>query len=115
MLPHRWEQGVFMQNMTQEHSNSDNRWEINPSVMLCHVWPETRFDSWERTIIPEGPHVFRNLWVHSTLAVQEADSKGWIDQEHEAPQVLEASWESPTFDHQLMNKYLGDISTADIF
>jgi len=52
--------------------------------------------------------------LHATLAVQEADSKGWFDDEHEAPKVSEASWESPKFDHQLMHKFLSDTSTADV-
>lgn len=50
--------------------------------------------------------------LHATLAVQEAESKGWFDEEHEAPEVTEASWESPKFDGQLMNKFLGDTNTA---
>lgn len=52
--------------------------------------------------------------LHATLALKEADSKGWFDDEHEAPKVSEASWESPKFDQQLMHKFLSDTSTADV-
>jgi len=52
---------------------------------------------------------------HANLAIQEADSRGWFDEEHEAAKVSEASWESPAFDQQLMNKFLNDTSTADVF
>ncbi|DBB03169.1 TPA: hypothetical protein ACH3X1_013337 [Trebouxia sp. C0004] len=64
--------------------------------------------------LPPLAHPARRMCgLHAMLAVQEADSKGWFDGEHEAPMVSEASWESPTFDHQLMNKFLSDTSTAD--
>ena len=53
--------------------------------------------------------------LHAILAVQEAESKGWFDEEHEAPEVIEASWESPKFDGQLMNKFLSDTNTASMF
>jgi len=54
--------------------------------------------------------------LHATLAVQEADTKGWFDEKHEAPKMSEASWQSPTFDHLLMimKKYLID-EAANIF
>ncbi|DBB17145.1 TPA: hypothetical protein ACH3X3_014218 [Trebouxia sp. C0006] len=52
--------------------------------------------------------------LHATLALKEADSKGWFDDEHEAPKVSEASWESPKFDQQLMHRFLSDTSTADV-
>ena len=53
--------------------------------------------------------------LHAILAVLEAESKGWYDEEHEAPEVTEASWESPKFDGQLMNKFLSDTNTAGMF
>jgi len=52
--------------------------------------------------------------LHATLAVQEADTKGWCDEKHEAPKMSEASWQSPTLDHLLMKKYLID-EAANIF
>ena len=59
--------------------------------------------------LPPIAHLARRLCgLHATLAVQEADTKGWFDEHHEAPKMSEASWQSPTFDHLLMKKYLID-------
>ncbi|DBA95782.1 TPA: hypothetical protein ACH3X1_001335 [Trebouxia sp. C0004] len=65
--------------------------------------------------LPPIAHPARRLCgLHATLAVQEADTKGWFDEKHEAPEMSEASWQSPSFDHLLMKKYLTD-ETANIF
>ncbi len=65
--------------------------------------------------LPTIAHPARRLCgLHATLAVQEADMKGWFDEKHEAPKMSEASWQSPTFDHSLMKKYLID-DAANLF
>ena len=65
--------------------------------------------------LPPIAHPARRLCgLHATLAVQEADTKGWFDEKHEAPKMSEASWQSPTLDHLLMKKYLID-EAANIF
>ncbi len=52
--------------------------------------------------------------LHAMLATQEADTKGWFSETHEAPKMSEASWQSPTFDHLLMDKYLSDAKVANM-
>lgn len=52
--------------------------------------------------------------LHAMLAIQEAETKGWFDETHEAPKMSEASWQSPTFDHLLMDKYLNDAKDANM-
>lgn len=83
-----------------------------------HAGRGRRWDDIDKTLLhlpPVARPARRICGLHAILAVQEADSKGWFDEEHEAPMVSEASWESPTFDHQLMNKFLSDTNTADMF
>ena len=55
------------------------------------------------------------LHAIAMLAIQEADTKGWFNETHEAPKMSEASWQSPTFDHLLMDKFLTDAKAADMF
>lgn len=52
--------------------------------------------------------------LHAMLAIQEADIKGWFSETHEAPKMSEASWQSPTFDHLLMDRYLSDAKAANM-
>ena len=83
-----------------------------------HAGRGRRWDDIDKTLLhlpPVARPARRICGLHAILAVQEADSKGWFDEEHEAPMVSEASWESPTFDQQLMNKFLSDTNTADMF
>lgn len=81
-----------------------------------HAGKGTKWRDIDKTLLHSPPvarPARRICGLHAALAVQEADSKGWFD-EHEAPKVSEASWESPTFDHQLMNKFLSDTNIADM-
>lgn len=52
--------------------------------------------------------------LHAMLAIQEADTKGWFCETHDAPKMSEASWQSPTFDHLLMDKYWSDAKVANM-
>ena len=50
------------------------------------------------------------------LAIQEGDTKGRFNETHEASKMIsEASWQSPTFDHLLMNKNLSNAKAANMF
>ena len=75
-------------------------------------WKE--IDKTHLYLAPVARPARRICCLHATLAVQETDSKGWFDEEHGAPKVSEASWASPAFDRQLMNKLLSDTSTAGV-
>ncbi len=82
-----------------------------------HAGKGTQWKDIDKTLLhlpPVARPARRICGLHATLAVQEADSKGWFDEEHKAPKVSEASWGSPTFDQQLMNKFLSDTNTADV-
>ena len=61
------------------------------------------------------------LWVGTLrellkpAGTQEADTKGWFNETHEAPKMSEASRQSPMFDHLLKNKFLTDAKAANMF
>ena len=82
-----------------------------------HAGKGTSWRDVENTLLhlPTIAHPAHRLCgLHATLAVQEADIKGWFDEKHKAPKMSEASWQSPTFDHSLMKKYLID-EAANLF
>ncbi len=71
----------------------------------------TRWKDIHKTLIhlpPVARPASRICSFHAMMAVDEADDKGWFDEEHDKPMVSEASWEPPTFEHQLMNIFLSD-------
>ena len=80
------------------HAGKGTKW-IDINKTLLHLPPVAR-------------PARRICGLHAILAVHEADSKGWFDEEHEAPEVTEASWGSPKFDDHLMRQFLSDSSTA---
>ena len=80
-----------------------------------HAGKGTKWRDIDKTLLhlpPVARPARRICGLHTTLAVREADSKGWFDEEHTAPIVTEASWESPILDTQLMNNFLSDTTTA---
>ena len=83
------------------HAGKGTRWRDVNSTLL-HLPPTAR-------------PAHRLCGLHATLAVQEADTKGWFDENHKAPKLSEESWQSPMFDHLLMNKYLSDAKATNMF
>ena len=82
-----------------------------------HAGKATKWGDINKTLLhlpPVNRPARRICGLHAILAVQEAEDKGWFD-EHEAPAVTEASWGSPSFDGQLMSRFLGDTNTAGVF